>query len=754
MTIFKPSQKILFASIIFFIYSCSGLKETVNNVETDNSEEDNLKANMPMIIKPPVAPKEAKTMEIHGDNRIDNYYWMRLTDDQKNAEEPDVHTSKVLNYLNAENEYREKSLSHLDSFEDKLYEEIIGRIKQTDLSVPYQYNGYYYLTKYDEGKEYAVYTRKKESLDAAEEMLLDVNELAAPYDYYSVGGRAVSPNNKMLAYGEDTLSRRIYTVRFKDLVTGEMMGDVLEGTSGGATWANDNKTLYYTKKDPVTLRSDKIYRHKLGTDQKEDVLIFEEDDDTFYTAVFKSKSEDYIMIISGHTLTTEYQYLNANDPEGQFKTFIPRDIENEHEYYLSHYDDHWYIRSNHEAPNFKLMKTKLDKTAQENWEEVIAHRPEVFLQGVDIFKDFLVLSERVEGIREIRVRPWDGSAEHYIQFDEAAHTSYTTTNLEFDTDILRIGYQSMKTPNTLYDYNMNSRTKTLLKQSEVVGDFSSDDYITERINIKARDGVDIPISIVYHKNVKVDGSAPCLLYAYGSYGSSMDPTFRSSRLSLLDRGFVYAIAHIRGGQELGKQWYDNGKLLKKKNSFTDFIDCGKALKDKGYSADNQLYAMGGSAGGLLMGAIVNMEPKLWAGVIAAVPFVDVITTMLDETIPLTTFEFDEWGNPKKKEYYDYMLSYSPYDNVKRMTYPPMLVTTGLFDSQVQYWEPAKWVAKLREYKTGDNPLYLYCNMDTGHGGASGRFQRQKETAKEYAFLLDLANKSDVHLNSSGANSEE
>ena len=749
----KQISILLTITSIIFLYSCSIKKSTLDTAK-ENIEEANIVEDMEQKILPPVADKEAKVMEIHGDQRIDDYYWMRLTDEQKNATSPDAHTTQVIDYLNAENEYREKSLSHLDGFQDKLYNEIIGRIKQTDLSVPYKQNGYYYLTKYDEGKEYPIYSRKKESLDGEDKLLLDVNQLAAAYDYFAIGGQSISPDNTMLAYGEDTLSRRIYTVRFKNLETGEMMSDVLEGTTGGATWANDNETLFYTKKDPVTLRSDKIYRHKLGTDQKDDVLVYSEDDDTFYSSVYKSKSKDYILIISGHTLTTEYQYLSADNPEGEFTTFEPRDLENEHEYYLSHYEDNWYIRSNLDAPNFKLMKTQIGQTSKNNWEEVIPHRSEVFLQSVDIFKDFLVLSERVEGIREIRVRPWDGSEEHYIQFDEAAHTAYTTTNLEFDSQILRMGYQSMKTPNTLYDYHMTTKTKTLLKQTEVVGDFDSNNYISERINVKARDGVEVPVSIVYHKSVKMDGSAPCLLYAYGSYGNSMDPSFRSSRLSLLDRGFVYAIAHIRGGQELGKQWYESGKLLNKKNTFTDFVDCGKALIDRGYSADNQLYALGGSAGGLLMGAIVNMEPKLWAGVIAAVPFVDVITTMLDETIPLTTFEFDEWGNPKNKEYYDYMLSYSPYDNVKKMSYPPLLVTTGLFDSQVQYWEPAKWVAKLRDYKTGDNPLYMYCNMETGHGGASGRFQRYKETAMEYAFLLDLADKIDQTELSQDSKTEE
>lgn len=688
-------------------------------------------------IKAPNAEPEEHIISTHGDDRIDEYYWMRLSDEQKKAENPDEHTTKVLDYLNAENTYREKMLSHTEGFQTKLYEEIVGRIKQDDSSVPYKYKGYYYLTNYLKGKEHPIYSRRKGELSAADEVMLDANVLSEGFDYYRIAGRSTSPDNQILAYGEDTLSRRIYTIKFKNLDTGEMLPDVLEGTTGSAVWANDNKTLFYTKKDPETLRAFQVYRHHLGTDQKSDKLIYTEEDDTFYSYCYKTKSDQYIVIGSSHTLTNEYRVIDADKPQGSFKLFIPRDREGNHEHSIAHFEDKWYIRTNKNAKNFKLMSTSVANTALANWEDVIPHREEVFLGGMDIFKKYLVLEERIKGIRQLNVKPWDGQS-HYIDWPEESFLSYTSINPEFDTDILRVGYQSMTTPNTISDYNMSTKEKTVLKQDEVVGTFSSDDYVSERINAPARDGVQVPISIVYKKGTELNGKAPCLLYAYGSYGNSMDPYFSSARLSLLDRGFVYAIAHIRGGQELGRKWYEDGKLLKKKNTFTDFIDCGEHLVKNGYADENRLFAMGGSAGGLLMGAVVNMRPDLWTGVVAAVPFVDVITTMLDESIPLTTFEFDEWGNPKNKEYYDYMKSYSPYDNVEEKDYPAMLVTTGLFDSQVQYWEPAKWVARLRDKKTDNKPLIMYCNMETGHGGASGRFERHKETAMEYAFLLDLA----------------
>lgn len=666
---------------------------------------------------------------MHGDTRIDEFYWL------KERENPDV-----IAYLNSENAYREQVTSHTKAFQGKLFEEIKGRIKQDDESVPYKDNGYFYLTRFETGKEYAIHSRKKGSLDAKEEVMLDVNELAKPYKYYAVGGRAVSSNNKILAYGEDTLSRRIYTIRFKDLETGKMLKDVIPNTSGGAVWANDNQTIFYSVKD-ASLRPYKIFKHKLGTPATKDVEVFHESDETFASAVYKTKSKKYIVIASFQTLTTEYRVLDANQPNGSFRIIQPRT--RGLEYFMDHYGDKFYFRTNLDAKNFRLMSTPETATTKENWTEVIAHRDDVLLEGMEIFKDHLVLSERIKGITQLRVRPWNDSAEHYIQFGEDAYMAYVDVNPDFDTDVLRVGYMSLTTPSTTYDYNMNTKKLTQLKQQVVLGGFDRNDYASERIYIKARDGVQVPVSIVYKKGFKKDGKQPLLLYAYGSYGASMDPTFNSARLSLLNRGFAYAIAHIRGGEELGRAWYEDGKLLKKKNTFTDYIDCADYLVKNKYTSPDKLFAMGGSAGGLLMGAVVNMRPELFKGVIAAVPFVDVITTMLDETIPLTTGEYDEWGNPNDKTYYDYMKSYSPYDNVEAKAYPAMLVTTGLHDSQVQYWEPAKWVARLRTKKTDKNPLLLYTNMDTGHGGASGRFEKYKEVAMEYAFLLDLAGLAEV-----------
>ncbi|MEL7021734.1 MAG: S9 family peptidase, partial [Bacteroidota bacterium] len=559
------------------------------------------------------------------------------------------------------------------------------------------------------------------------------------YAYYAVGGRTVSPNNQLLAYGEDTLSRRIYTLRFKDLKTGEVLADQVPGTSGRAIWANDNKTIFYSVKDDA-LRSYKIFKHVLGTPASDDVEIYHEQDETFSTYVYKTKSKKYIVIANFQTISSEYHVLNADTPNAAFRVIQPR--ERNLEYNIAHYGDKFYIRTNMDAKNFRLMSTPENATTKDNWTEVIAHRPDVLLEGMDIFTNHLVLTERKNGITQLRVRPWNGT-EHYIEFQDEAYLAYTSTNPEFDTNILRIGYTSLTTPNTTYDYDMETKAFNMLKQQEVVGNFDSDNYVSERIMVKARDGVAVPVSLVYRKGFEKNGTQPVLLYGYGSYGSSMEPYFSSVRLSLLDRGFCYAIAHIRGGEEMGRDWYENGKMLNKKNTFNDFIDCGEWLVNNKYCAADQLYAMGGSAGGLLMGAVYNMRPDMWAGIVAAVPFVDVVTTMLDESIPLTTGEFDEWGNPKDKEYYNYIKSYSPYDNVEAKDYPAMLVTTGLHDSQVQYWEPAKWVAKLRELKTNNEPLLLHTNMDAGHGGASGRFARFKETALQYAFFVDLAGKQEL-----------
>ncbi len=674
---------------------------------------------------PPVAEKKPKELTIHGDTRVDDYFWLR---ERENPE--------VIAYLEAENAYTDAMLEHTKPLQEKLYEEIVGRIKQTDESVPYFWNGYHYYTRFEEGKEYPIYCRKKGSMQADEEIMLDVNKMAEGYDYYQVVGLEVSPDNTWLAFGVDTVSRRKYTIYFKNLKTGEILDENIPLTTGGSAWANDNKTIFYSVKDPQTLRTYKIFRHTVGTNPEHDQMVWHEADETFSTGVYKTKSQDYIMIGSWSTLSTEYRFLDASDPNGDFRIVQPR--ERDHEYSVDHYGDHFYIVTNWKAKNFRLMKTPVERTRKRNWIEVIPHRQDVLLEDIEIFKNHLVLEERKDGLTHLRIRRWDGSKDHYLDFGEAAYTAYISTNPEFDTPVLRYGYTSLTTPNSTYDYNMDTGEKTLLKQQEVVGDFSPENYRAERLYARAEDGTRIPISLVYRTNLDRSKPAPLLLYGYGSYGYSMNPTFNSARLSLLDRGFIFAIAHVRGGQELGRQWYEDGKLLKKKNTFTDFIACAEYLLSEGYTTTGQLFAMGGSAGGLLMGAVINMRPDLWKGVIAAVPWVDVVTTMLDDTIPLTTSEYDEWGNPNDKTYYEYMLSYSPYDNVEAKAYPAMLVLTGLHDSQVQYWEPAKWVAKLRALKTDDNPLLLKCDMSTGHSGASGRFKRYKETALEYAFILDLA----------------
>lgn len=677
-------------------------------------------------VQPPVAKIVPKTLEKHGDKRIDNYYWLN---ERENPE--------VIDYLNKENEYYQKSTAHTKQLQDDLFLEMKGRIKEDDSSVPYFYNGYYYITRYETGKDYPIYSRKKGSLEAKEEILFDCNEMAKGHSYFNLGGLNISEDNKWAAFGVDLVSRRQYTIQIKNLETGEILPVKLENTTGGSTWAGDNKTLFYTRKDAQTLRSDKIYKHTLGTDASADTMVFHEKDDTFGTFVYKEKSKKYLVIGSSSTLTSEYQILEAKNPNGEFRIFQKRT--RGLEYSISHYGDSFYIVTNKDkATNFKLMKTAETATSAENWKDLIGHRKDVLLEGIEIFKDYLVVEERSNGLNKIQIRPWNGKGEYYLPFSSETYTAYTTTNVDFDTEILRYGYQSMATPSSVIDFNMRTQEKKVLKEQEVLGGkFDKNNYIEERIWATATDGTKVPISIVYRKGIKKDGKNPLLLYAYGSYGATMDPYFSSTRLSLLDRGFIYAIAHIRGGEDLGREWYENGKLLKKINTFTDFIDCSKFVIAEKYTSASHLYAEGGSAGGLLMGAIVNMAPELYNGVIAQVPFVDVVTTMLDDTIPLTTGEYDEWGNPNEKVYYDYMLSYSPYDQVKKQDYPNMYVSTGLHDSQVQYFEPAKWVAKLRVMKTNDKQLFLDTNMDAGHGGASGRFEALKELAKEFAFLLDL-----------------
>ena len=682
---------------------------------------------------PPKAAVRPHEMTMHGHTRVDNYYWLN---ERENPE--------VLAYLEAENQYVDSCLKHTEPLQEQLFKEITGRIKQDDNSVPVKIRDYYHYTRFEEGKEYPIICRKKHSLDAPEEILLDSNQLAEGYAFFQIGEISLSEDDRLLAYSVDTVSRRIYTVYVKDLATGELVGEPIPNTSGNIVWASDNATLFYGVKDE-TLRPCKIMRHRLGASVTDDVLVYEETDETFVCYISKTKSRKYLIINSDSTLSSECRILESDQPEGEFRVFQER--QPDMLYGIDHYKEHFYIRTNADgAKNYKIMRTPVGQTEMAHWTEVVAHREHVMIEGFTIFDKFFVIEEREGGLVKIRVKSWDGRNDHYLDFGEPAYTAGVGANPDFDAVTLRYAYNSMTTPSSVFEYDMEKRTKTLLKQQEVVGGYNPGDYVTERLMAPSHDGVLVPISIVYKKNVggrdpePVEGpvchNRPLVLYGYGSYGSSMDAYFSVARLSLLDRGFIWAIAHIRGGEEMGRQWYDDGKMLNKKNTFLDFIACAEYLINKGYTSPQKMFAMGGSAGGLLVGAVTNMRPDLWKGVVAQVPFVDVVTTMLDESIPLTTGEYDEWGNPNEKQYYDYMLSYSPYDNVEAKDYPAMLITTGLHDSQVQYWEPAKWTAKLRALKTDRNPLYLKTEMDYGHGGASGRFEGYKEVALEYAFMLD------------------
>ena len=685
--------------------------------------------------QPPVAEKIPFVVENNGNERTDNYFWMRLSDDQKNAETPDSQTVRVLAYLNAENDYADAVMKHTEPLQEKLFEEMKGRIKEDDETVPYLDNGYWYHTKYFPGKEYPVIYRRKDGTESPE-VLLDVNLLAEGHEYTGVGGVAVSPDNNLLAYSVDHVSRRQYTVFVKDMTTGELLADNILNTTGQSIWADDNKTLFYVSKDPETLRAATVMMHVLGTPSSEDRVVFNEADETFAVQLGKTKSKKYITVVSHHTLTTEVRLIESARPAGGAVVFEPRKVD--HLYNIDHLNGTFYIRSNADgAKNFRLMSCPENKTGMATWKEVIPHRTDVLLENFEIFDNYLVADERIKGLTNMRVINLTDGSEHYLDFGEETYTAGISVNPNGNTSLLRYSYSSLTTPNSVYDYDMTAKTKTLLKQDSVLGGFDRSNYESKRLWATATDGTQVPVSLVYRKGFTQDGAAPMLLYAYGSYGYSTDPSFRSTIISLLDRGFVFAIAHIRGGSEMGRQWYEDGKLLKKINTFTDFNDCARFLINEKYTSAEKLYAMGGSAGGLLMGAVANMEPALYNGIIAQVPFVDVVSTMLDETIPLTTFEWDEWGDPRKQEYYEYMLSYSPYDQVKAQAYPNMLVTTGYWDSQVQYWEPAKWVARLREMKTDDNILIMDVNMTAGHGGASGRFERLKTTALEYAFMLDL-----------------
>ena len=674
----------------------------------------------------PIAKKVPQELTIHNDVRIDNYYWLN---DKNNPE--------VIDYLNAENAYTKQMTLHTQEFQKSLFEEMKGRIKEDDSSVPYKLNGYWYLTKYEAGRDYPIYVRKKKTLEAEEELLFDCNDMAKDHAYFNLGGISISPDNTLAAFSTDTVSRRQYTIQIKNLITGEIYSDKILNTTGSATWANDDKTLFYSMKDEVTLRSHKIFKHKLYSDSKTDIEVFHETDETFNTFVYKSKSKKYLIIGSSSTLSSEYRFLDADAPDGRFNIFQERT--KKLEYSIAHYNGSFYIISNKDdATNFKISKTSEKTTGKENWQDVIPHRASVLIEDIEIFKDYLVVNEREHGLNKLRIISWNKEEDYYLPFNSETYTTYIGNNPDFESDMLRYGYNSLTSPSSVIDYNLKTKQSEIKKELEVLGGtFKKENYESQRIWATASDGVKIPISLVYKKGFALDGSNPLLQYAYGSYGSTIDPSFSSIRLSLLDRGFIYAISHVRGSEYLGRKWYECGKLLTKKNTFTDFIACSKYLIQEKYTSNQHLYAYGGSAGGLLMGAIININPELYHGVLAAVPFVDVVTTMLDDTIPLTTGEYDEWGNPNELKYYNYMKSYSPYDNVEEKDYPNMLVTTGLHDSQVQYWEPAKWVAKLRDMKTDSNKLLLHTDMDSGHGGASGRFESLKEVALEYAFLLDL-----------------
>lgn len=678
---------------------------------------------------PPQPKKEEKPLKAHNDTRIDPYYWLNERQDPE-----------VLEYLKAENRYYDKMAAHTAAFQDDLFDEMKSRIKLDDASVPFNRNGYWYYIRFETEGDYPLFCRKEKSLDNAEEIMFNCNIMAKDHDFFNLGGVSISPDNRLAAFGVDTVGRRKYSLQIKDLKTGEIYPDLLKNTSGSAAWANDNKTLFYTKKDDETLRPDKIYRHRLGAAPATDELVYHENDEAFVTGVYRSKSKQFIIIGSHSTVSDEYRILNADNPQGEFKCFQER--ERHLEYGVAHYKDKFYILTNLEgATNFKLMKTPIDRTEKENWEAVVPHRQNVLLEDVELFKDYLVLTERVNGLNKIRIMRWDETEDYYLPFESETYTAGPGHNPEFDSEILRYGFDGLAFPGSVIDYNMRTGKSEVMKEQEVLDpDFDKTNYCSERLWAKAKDGTQIPMSLVYKKDLELDGTHPLLIYGYGSYGITNDPSFSTTRLSLLDRGFVFAIAHIRGGEYLGRQWYEDGKLLTKRHTFTDFIACSRFLIDQNYTSPEHLYALGGSAGGMLMGGILNMAPELYNGVVAAVPFVDVLTTMLDDSIPLTTGEYDEWGNPHEEKYYEMIKSYSPYDNVEAKAYPHLLVTTGFYDSQVQYWEPAKWVAKLRDLKTDTNKLLFHINMDAGHGGASGRFESLKELARDYAFLLDLEGK--------------
>jgi len=674
--------------------------------------------------EPPVARVVPHRLEANGQARVDDYFWLRERED-----------AQVIAYLEAENRYAEAMMADTEELQQRLFDEIVGRIQQTDETVPVLKNGYYRYRRYQEGQEYPIHCRKAGSLEAAEEVILDVNQLAVGHGYCSASSLSVSTDNRILAYALDTVGRRKYTIRFKDLSSGQHLADEIPEVTGELAWANDNQTLFYTRQDPETLRPYQVFRHRLGTDPGTDALVYEEADETFSVGVEKTRSDRFIFITSAQTMSSEYRYLDADHPEAEPAILQPR--ARGLEYSVDHLGDSFYIRTNLEAENFRLMAAPVESPGVASWGEVVPHRDDTYLADFALFTDFLVVSERREGLRRVRVIPWRGGDDHVVEFNEATYVVDLGENPENSSRVLRLEYASLTTPNTVYDYDMVTRELTLRKRDKVLGGFDPANYQAERLLVPARDGVRVPVSLVYRKGLNKDGSSPLLLYGYGSYGYSMEPWFSAEWISLLDRGFVCAIAHVRGGQEMGRRWYEDGKLLHKKNTFTDFVDCARFLVDHGYTSPDRLFAQGGSAGGLLMGAIANSDPGLFAGIIAEVPWVDVVTTMLDDSIPLTTAEYDEWGDPNNRAFYDYMLSYSPYDNVVAQAYPSMLITAGLHDSQVQYWEPAKWAAKLRALKIDDNLLLLKAEMEAGHSGPSGRYQSYRDVAFTYAFMLKV-----------------
>jgi len=677
----------------------------------------------PLQATPPTAKIVPHVMSEFGNERIDNYYWLR---EKENPE--------VIAYLEAENSYTDSIMKHTERLQEKLFNEIVSRIKETDLSVPVKHDDFYYYSRTEEGKEYSIYCRKKGSLEADEEITLDGNMLAEGLDFMSLGSYEISPDHNLLAYAYDNDGSERYLLKIKNLQTGEIYSDELMNLSTSIQWGNDNKTLFYTTRDDAW-RTFKLYRHVLGTSQEDDELLYHEKDDKFWIGLGKSKSMKYIFLGTGSQTSSEVYYLDADKPGGKFKVIHPR--QENHEYDVSHHGDNFYIVSNENALNFKVMSTSVKTPSKKNWKEFIPHDETIKINGLEIFENHMVVYQREEGLKAIRILNFESNDDYRVEFPEPVYVYYLGSNPDFNSNILRLSYESMVTPSTVYDFDMNSRKWELKKQEEVLGGFNSDDYETKRLFAKADDGTEIPVSIVYKKGIKLDGHNPCMLTGYGAYGISSEPYFSKARLSLLNRGFVYGKAHVRGGGEMGRQWYFDGKLLNKMNTFTDFINSAEYLIKENYTSKDNLVVYGGSAGGLLMGAITNMRPDLFEIVIGGVPFVDVMTTMMDETIPLTVVEYDEWGNPNEKDYYDYMLAYSPYDNVEAKDYPNILIEGGLNDTRVMYWEPTKWTAKLRALKTDDNRLLLKTNMGAGHGGQSGRYESIREIGFEYAFMFDI-----------------